>query len=223
MNTDRSSAEQTAIDLVPPQWQSEIKHVRLIDGRLCGVQKFLHSTGLLVNLTFCDDGTCQYAARYCYEFELEALLDLMTWDGHGDPTGAWLKEKVSERLGPGTLANRFSFVGQRHANGCEVRVEYLEGRSVALNPRHDLYNHSPDGFEWGYSGSGPAQLALAMAAMVVPSSMAIRYHQDVKNELIIPLTGDRWSIADQLVLSVILHRARQQGETCGTAYGDPHE
>src|ERR1019366_2853013 len=33
-----------------------------------------------------------------------------------------------------------------------------------LNPRLDLYNHSPTGFEWGYCGSGPAQLALAILA-----------------------------------------------------------
>ena len=26
----------------------------------------------------------------------------------------------------------------------------------------NLYKHSPDGFEWGYAGSGPAQLALAI-------------------------------------------------------------
>ena len=28
-----------------------------------------------------------------------------------------------------------------------------------LDPRLDLRRHSPDGFEWGYAGSGPAQLA----------------------------------------------------------------
>ncbi len=33
-----------------------------------------------------------------------------------------------------------------------------------LNPRLDLCNHSPTGFEWGYGGSGPAQLALAILA-----------------------------------------------------------
>ena len=33
-----------------------------------------------------------------------------------------------------------------------------------LHPRKSLavYNHSPDGFAWGYGGSGPAQLALAI-------------------------------------------------------------
>lgn len=33
-----------------------------------------------------------------------------------------------------------------------------------LDPRFDLRRHSPDGFAWGYSGSGPAQLALALLA-----------------------------------------------------------
>lgn len=33
-----------------------------------------------------------------------------------------------------------------------------------LDPRNDLMNHSPDGFEYGYGGSGPAQLALALLA-----------------------------------------------------------
>ena len=31
-----------------------------------------------------------------------------------------------------------------------------------LDPCNDIVNHSPDGFNWGYGGSGPAQLALAM-------------------------------------------------------------
>ena len=35
-------------------------------------------------------------------------------------------------------------------------VELLPARSQAV------HNHSPDGFAWGYEGSGPAQLALAI-------------------------------------------------------------
>lgn len=33
-----------------------------------------------------------------------------------------------------------------------------------LAARYDLRNHSPDGFSWGYHGSGPSQLALALLA-----------------------------------------------------------
>ncbi len=36
------------------------------------------------------------------------------------------------------------------------------GQVRSLDPRLDIRNHSPDGFAWGYPGSGPARLALAI-------------------------------------------------------------
>jgi hypothetical protein len=43
-----------------------------------------------------------------------------------------------------------------------TREIYLDG--VYLDPADSqkVWNHSPDGFNWGYGGSGPAQLALAI-------------------------------------------------------------
>jgi hypothetical protein len=43
--------------------------------------------------------------------------------------------------------------------GCLVKVD---GKELSLKPSQKLRNHSPTGFSWGYSGSGPAQLALAL-------------------------------------------------------------
>ena len=40
----------------------------------------------------------------------------------------------------------------------------VDGISWPLDPRYDLQNHSPTGFAWGYAGSGPSQLALAILA-----------------------------------------------------------
>lgn len=37
-----------------------------------------------------------------------------------------------------------------------------DGQVRLLSPRHNLQNHSPYGFSWGYRGSGPAQLSLAL-------------------------------------------------------------
>ena len=51
------------------------------------------------------------------------------------------------------------YTGRRQGVAAIVTVD---GRR--LNPRFDLRNHSPTGFEWGYPGSGPAQLALAILA-----------------------------------------------------------
>ena len=50
-----------------------------------------------------------------------------------------------------------------------------------LKPRFDLWNHSPTGFEWGYGGSGPAQLALALLADHLGNDQeAVAYHQHFK-------------------------------------------
>lgn len=39
---------------------------------------------------------------------------------------------------------------------------WLNGQELDPAPSQKVRNHSPDGFNWGYEGSGPAQLALAI-------------------------------------------------------------
>jgi len=39
---------------------------------------------------------------------------------------------------------------------------FLDGKYLDPAPSQKYHNHSPDGFSHGYSGSGPAQLALAI-------------------------------------------------------------
>ena len=43
----------------------------------------------------------------------------------------------------------------------ESRDVWLGGQWLDPAPSQKQRNHSPDGFNWGYGGSGPAQLALA--------------------------------------------------------------
>lgn len=57
-----------------------------------------------------------------------------------------------------------TYQGIRKPDG-SVAVTVTDGSEIwALDPRLDLRNHSPTGFEWGYGGSGPSQLALALCA-----------------------------------------------------------
>lgn len=44
----------------------------------------------------------------------------------------------------------------------ETRMVWLDGVLLDPGPSQKIRNHSPDGFNWGYDGSGPAQLALAI-------------------------------------------------------------
>ena len=49
--------------------------------------------------------------------------------------------------------------GKRLDTGVEVTVD-----GSPLDPRYDLRRLSQSGFEWGYGGAGPMQLALAILA-----------------------------------------------------------
>lgn len=60
------------------------------------------------------------------------------------------------------------------------------GEQYFLSPSKSqaVYNHSPDGFSWGYHGSGCAQLALAVCLELVDKDTALRNYQKFK-ELVI--------------------------------------
>ncbi|MGE3680227.1 MAG: DUF6166 domain-containing protein [Bdellovibrionales bacterium] len=73
-----------------------------------------------------------------------------------------------------------------------------------LSPRFDLRNHSPTGFEWGYGGSGPAQLSLAILAdHFGDDRVAQEFYQNFKFRVIGRLTKDEWTITARQIDSVI--------------------
>ncbi len=69
---------------------------------------------------------------------------------------------------------------------------------MPLDPRLDIRNHSPTGFSWGYSGSGPSQLALAI--MVKEYGEETIHHpinyQDLKWAVVAGLQGD-WQFSSR--------------------------
>jgi len=86
-----------------------------------------------------------------------------------------------------------------------VLVRVPTGRTYPLNPRHDLANHSPDGFNWAFGGSGPAQLALAILADAYgDSGLALRHYQAFKWAVVARLPTDRhWVLSQQEVFNAI--------------------
>jgi hypothetical protein len=69
-----------------------------------------------------------------------------------------------------------------------------------LDYRLDLRNHSPTGFEWGYAGSGPAQLALALCAAVMHRERALECYQQFKFNVVGRLPKDGWTLTREQVL-----------------------
>jgi len=79
----------------------------------------------------------------------------------------------------------------KHSQGeCFVTVN-----GCALDPRFDLRTHSPNGFEWGYGGTGPAQLALALLAdWLGDDALALDLYQAFKFKTVASLPREGWTL-----------------------------
>ena len=103
------------------------------------------------------------------------------------------------------MMNCKSYIGTSHRDSVsgQSAVTVCDGQKCGqLALRLDLFNHSPTGFGWGYHGSGPAQLALALLAdALADDSRAARLHQHFKCKVVACWPeGERWWItADQIV------------------------
>ena len=99
------------------------------------------------------------------------------------------------------------YSGRKVDSGVGHQKVMINGvRELSPKPSQDVYNHSPDGFNWGYGGSGPAQLALAILLDVTRDpEIAQKYHQEFKWEFV-ATWGESWSIDDVQVSNWLRHR-----------------
>ena len=95
--------------------------------------------------------------------------------------------------------SRKTFVGVR--DGGDRRVYVLNDlNGVTQMYRFDatcslgIWDHSPDGFNWGYGGSAPKQLALALLLEVTGcSDCATEYGAQFKEQIVAKLEDD-WAL-----------------------------
>jgi len=68
----------------------------------------------------------------------------------------------------------------------------------------EMRNHSPAGFEWGYQGSGPAQLALALVVDACgPEYRSAALYQRFKERVVARLPRDAWTLTVEQVRDVV--------------------
>lgn len=75
------------------------------------------------------------------------------------------------------------YTGKR-ISGNKVEV-LVDGVVLSPEPSRQIRDHSPDGFEWGYGGSGPCQLALAILLDLYGERIARGYYYDFKTQFIL--------------------------------------
>ena len=86
---------------------------------------------------------------------------------------------TSNGIQTAALANRrdesVEYVGFR-VDGQAVVLNLSDYRRLAPERSLDVANHSPTGFEWGYTGSGPAQLACGLLLDYYDDTQVAREH-----------------------------------------------
>jgi len=82
----------------------------------------------------------------------------------------------------------------------ETREVYINDQLLSPDRSLSVANHSPSGFNWGYAGSGPSQLALALLIYFTDDEFFSRRHyQAFKREVIATLPESDFEIAERCV------------------------
>lgn len=77
---------------------------------------------------------------------------------------------------------------------------FVDGVQLDLQRSLEVVKKSPTGFAWGYSGSGPSQLALAILLQFTDDDTARKLFHQFKDEFIAPLP-----FSQDFVLEVDVH------------------
>jgi len=102
-----------------------------------------------------------------------------------------------------------SYVGIRFEG--RVAVSILKG--TVVTPLPHIEYHSPDGFEWGYPGSGPADTALSILTdyfgddpSLVEESKAFLLHQHFKDHFLVRAPKFAFVIKTQQIVDWVENR-----------------
>lgn len=111
-------------------------------------------------------------------------------------------------LPPPGLIPKVYFGGRSQSNGQAFVKVRLYDKVEPLPLYIDVVRHSPDGFEWGFSGSGPAQLACAIlcdhfGGGTNGAQRALQLYQYFKTECVAHLPFEGWEMSNADVRKVV--------------------
>jgi len=97
--------------------------------------------------------------------------------------------------------------GKRHSQG-SVSV-WVNDDGVTRRLEHKV-RHSPSGFEWGYRGSGPADLARSLLWDVMGEEPEPEVYQKFKVEMLADLEDDEWTMTEVEILDAVARISRDE-------------
>ena len=113
------------------------------------------------------------------------------------------------------------FRGRKTPDGCIVELDN-ENYTTTLSLERNLQvvDHSPTGFQWGYNGSGPAQLAAAILYEVTNNRSLTRAYYQIFKFYHVSKFGDSFEINNEEVLAWLRSVGALQMNVVDTAKND---
>ena len=101
----------------------------------------------------------------------------------------------------------------------------IDGEQLPIEYSLNVKNHSPDGFAWGYWGSGPSQLGLAIMLLETEDEeTALKYYQEFTSEVIGKLNIEKgWTLTStdvQAWLKEKIHEGKLRQPAKGYVQGE---
>jgi len=76
----------------------------------------------------------------------------------------------------------------------KTRAVFLDGKPLYPFESQKVVMHNPTGYGWGYQGSGPSQMALAILLAVTHREEALKYYEHFKREKIADLPEEDFEV-----------------------------
>lgn len=104
------------------------------------------------------------------------------------------------------------YKGVRGPAGCLVTCDGVE-----LQPRNELRKHATAGtFDWGFSGSGVAQLALAILCdFLQDDAKALQFYEEFKTDMLAPIGQPTWTLKSETLTEWVRLRLKLQKSNAG--------
>ena len=113
---------------------------------------------------------------------------------------------MSEKTKKEVVFEMKTYQGQRLEYSAFVEVISCDGNIMDLDPAASraIQDHSPDGFDWGYDGDRPAQLALAILLDVTDdAAIALEHYKKFKSAYVVHWENT-WELSSEDVRTWLL-------------------
>tara|TARA_Y100000310_G_C20614302_1_gene779779 strand:+ start:685 stop:1068 length:384 start_codon:yes stop_codon:yes gene_type:complete len=114
------------------------------------------------------------------------------------------KTKIADALM--MISGKRTYHGFRNMNKVPiVSFTYGENSAEILTPEKswEINKYSPDGFEWGYSGSGPRQLALALLLEHYNKKIAKKLSLEFLKNVVSFFDEENWLMSEEDICAFV--------------------